>query len=311
MAQLLEKYPDDVRFVYRHFPLASIHDKAIPSVQAAEAAGLQGKFWEMHDAIFARQGEWSSFTVEQFQQWVAELAAELGLNVDQFNSDYNGEEIKNLAQQTWEAGQQAGLPGTPFLLFNGRAYQGPSDLATLTSIIDSILLEQRYFKECPPMNLDPDKTYQATLKTEKGEIVIELFADKAPLAVNSFIFLAEQNWFDNITFHRVIEGFVAQAGDPSGSGLGGPGYLFDNEISADLKFDQAGLLGMANAGPGTNGSQFFITFAPIPQLDGGYTIFGKVISGLNVAESLTPRDPQQSSDLPPGDKLLDVVITVQ
>lgn len=161
------------------------------------------------------------------------------------------------------------------------------------------------------MNLDPAKKYQATLKTEKGDIVIELFADKAPLAVNSFIFLAEQNWFDNITFHRVIEGFVAQAGDPSGSGMGGPGYLFDNEISADLKFDQAGLLGMANAGPGTNGSQFFITFAPIPQLDGGYTIFGRVISGLDVAESLTPRDPQQSSDLPPGDKLLDVVITVQ
>jgi cyclophilin family peptidyl-prolyl cis-trans isomerase len=161
------------------------------------------------------------------------------------------------------------------------------------------------------MILDPAKKYQATLKTEKGDIVIELFADKAPLAVNSFIFLAEQNWFDNITFHRVIEGFVAQAGDPSGSGMGGPGYLFDNEITADLKFDQAGLLGMANAGPGTNGSQFFITFAPIPQLDGGYTIFGKVISGLDVAESLTPRDPQQSSDLPPGDKLLDVVITIQ
>ncbi len=158
------------------------------------------------------------------------------------------------------------------------------------------------------MTIAAGTTYQATLKTEKGDVVIELFADQAPLAVNSFIFLANQNWFDDITFHRVIPGFVAQSGDPSGSGMGGPGYVFDNEISPDLTFDQAGLVGMANAGAGSNGSQFFITFAPTPDLNGNYTIFGRVISGMDVLESLTARDPSQGGVLAPGDKILDVTI---
>jgi cyclophilin family peptidyl-prolyl cis-trans isomerase len=309
MAQLLQKYPQDVRFIYRHFPLDSIHDKAKLGVQAAEAAGLQSKFWEMHDAIFAGQSEWSEMTVDQFQQWVIDKATALGLDKEKFTQDLNSEAMKKLAQDAWDAGQASGLPGTPFLLFNNRPYQGANDLGTLSAIVDSILLEKRQFKECPPMTIDPNKKYQATLKTEKGDIVLELYADKAPLAVNSFIYLANQNWFDGVTFHRVIPDFVAQAGDPSGTGFGGPGYLFDNEISADLKFDQPGIVGMANAGPGTNGSQFFITFAPAPDLDGNYTVFGKVISGLDIAKSLTPRDPsQQGVELPPGDKILNVVI---
>jgi cyclophilin family peptidyl-prolyl cis-trans isomerase len=308
MAQLLKKYPEDVRFTFRHFPLVSIHDKALLSVQAAEAAGLQGKFWEMHDALFAGQSEWSQMTVDQFQQWVISKAGELGLDKDKFTQDLTSDAIKQIGQQAWETGQQAGMTGTPFLILNGRPYQGQNDLGTLSSIVEAILLEKRQFKECPPMTVDKNKKYEATLKTEKGDIVLDLFADKAPLAVNSFIFLSEQGWFDNVTFHRVIPNFVAQAGDPSGSGFGGPGYLFDNEIS-DLKFDQEGMLGMANAGPGTNGSQFFITFAPVPDLDGGYTVFGKVISGLDIAKALTARDPSQGGELPPGDKILGVTIT--
>jgi cyclophilin family peptidyl-prolyl cis-trans isomerase len=157
------------------------------------------------------------------------------------------------------------------------------------------------------MVIDPQKQYTATLKTEKGDIVIQLFPDKAAMAVNSFVFLARQGWFNNVTFHRVIPNFVAQAGDPSGSGFGGPGYSFDNEIF-DLKFDKEGLVGMANSGPGTNGSQFFITFAPAPNLDGKYTIFGQVIEGMDVAKKLTPRDTAQTPNLPPGDKILSVEI---
>ena len=110
------------------------------------------------------------------------------------------------------------------------------------------------------------KQYIATIHTEKGDIVIQLFPDKAPLAVNSFVFLARQGWFDGVTFHRVIPGFAAQAGDPSGTGKGNPGYFFNNEIS-DLKFDKPGMVGMANSGPDTNGSQFFITFAPAAHLE--------------------------------------------
>ena len=139
--------------------------------------------------------------------------------------------------------------------------------------------------------------------------MLQLYADKAPIAVNSFIFLARQGWFDGVTFHRVISGFMAQSGDPTGSGRGNPGYLFKNEIDPALKFDQPGVLAMANSGPDTNGSQFFITFAPQPSLDGQYTIFGRVLSGMDVLESLTLRDPETNPSLAPGDKILSVEIT--
>src|SRR4030065_1816918 len=137
----------------------------------------------------------------------------------------------------------------------------------LATVIRLTLLEDMQFTQCPPMTINPTKGYVATLPPEKGDIVIELYADKAPLAVNSFIFLARNGWFDGVTFHRVMSGFVAQAGDPSGTGYGTPGYAFKNEISCDLKFDGPGVVGMANAGADSNGSQFFITYSAAPHLD--------------------------------------------
>ncbi|WP_369688621.1 peptidylprolyl isomerase, partial [Ardenticatena maritima] len=161
--------------------------------------------------------------------------------------------------------------------------------------------------EPPPMQIDPNAIYVATIKTEKGDIRIQLFADKAPKTVNNFVFLAEQGFYDNTTFHRVIPDFMAQGGDPSGTGAGGPGYTFEDEISPDLVFDGPGYLAMANAGPNTNGSQFFITYVETPWLNGRHTIFGKVVEGMDVALSLTPRDPQQNPDFE-GDRILTVEI---
>ncbi len=157
----------------------------------------------------------------------------------------------------------------------------------------------------PPLNIDTQKIYLATFKLEKGDIVVQLLPDKAPYTVNNFIFLARNGFYDNTTFHRVIEGFMAQGGDPTSTGMGGPGYTFKDEIS-DLKFDDAGILAMANAGPNTNGSQFFLTFTPAPWLDGQYTIFGKVIEGMDVLNSISPRDPQTAKT--PGDLLKTVTI---
>jgi cyclophilin family peptidyl-prolyl cis-trans isomerase len=183
------------------------------------------------------------------------------------------------------------------------------NMANLEAVVALTVLEKRQFSECPVLVIDPSKQYFAVLKTEKGDITIELYADKAPLAVNSFIFLAKQNWFDGVSFHRVIPGFVAQAGDPTGTGFGGPGYAFDNEIVPGLKFDRPGVVAMANAGAGSNGSQFFITYAAVPRLNGDYTIFGQVVQGLDVALKLTARNPAENMDLPPGDLILDVEIT--
>jgi len=173
-------------------------------------------------------------------------------------------------------------------------------------------IESKRFKACPPMALDKAKQYTATLATSKGDIVIQLYADKAPLTVNSFVFLAKNGWFDNVPFHRVVANFVVQSGDPSGTGIGNPGYQFQNEVDPNLVFDRAGLVGMANSGADTNGSQFFITYGPVEQLNGGYTIFARVVEGMDVAEQLTPRDPAQKGIvLPPGDEIIKVTINEQ
>jgi peptidylprolyl isomerase len=150
----------------------------------------------------------------------------------------------------------------------------------------------KQYSSAPPMLIDVTKQYFATVKMAKGgEFVIQLYPDKAPITVNSFVFLARQGFFDDTTFHRVLEGFMAQGGDPQGTGGGGPGYEFVNEVN-DLKFDKPGVVAMANAGPNTNGSQFFIMFNAYSLKESDYTIFGQVISGMDVVNAITRRDPQ-------------------
>ena len=187
-----------------------------------------------------------------------------------------------------------------------------SEPANLQQYIDLYIqlketLGDKTYDACPPQVIDTEKDYTATLQTEKGDIVIELYASQAPTTVNSFVFLSQEGWFDGVTFHRVLPGFVAQSGDPSGLGLGGPGYEFGNEDNG-LLFDKAGVVGMANSGPDSNGSQFFITLDAVDQLNGGYTVFGQVVEGMDVVESLTARDPSQGNDLPDGDVINSIVI---
>lgn len=316
LAQIRQNYPDEVRHVYRHNPLIGtpeqpFFDKTVVAVMAAEAAGQQGKFWEMHDLLYAQQNQWRSLEKEVFSVWVKDQAInELGLDEAQFTADMNDEVKEAEVYQIWEDHSAIGLSFTPFLLVDGNPWPNnlPMDYNNMESIIKLILLEEQQFESCPPMEIDQSKQYVATLHTQKGDIVIELFAEHSPLAVSSFIFLAEEGWFNGVTFHRVIPGFVAQSGDPTGTGFGGPGYAFDIEVSPDLSFDRAGLVGMANAGPSSNGSQFFITYRAAPELDGSFTIFGEVISGMSAAENLTPRDTQQEGSLPPGDIIERVTI---
>jgi cyclophilin family peptidyl-prolyl cis-trans isomerase len=164
------------------------------------------------------------------------------------------------------------------------------------------------FANEPELTIDVNKAYTATLKTEKGDIVIALAAKYAPRTVNSFVFLARQGFYDNVTFHRVIPGFVAQTGDPTGTGAGGPGYEFPNEYdpASGFNYKKAGVVGMANAGPNTNGSQFFISYKSIDLDPATYTVFGQVVAGQDVLEQITPRDPGSATT--PGDTLLTVVI---
>jgi len=175
-------------------------------------------------------------------------------------------------------------------------------------VVDAPAVTSKQYDAPPPMTIDASKQYFANVKLAKGgEFVIQLYPDKAPITVNSFVFLAREGFYTGVTFHRVLEGFMAQAGDPTGTGSGGPGYEFVNEDS-DLTFDKAGVVAMANAGPDTNGSQFFITFGPTPNLNGSYTIFGQVTEGMDVVNGITRRDPTQNPTFP-GDAIESITIT--
>jgi cyclophilin family peptidyl-prolyl cis-trans isomerase len=166
---------------------------------------------------------------------------------------------------------------------------------------------EKSFPGPPEMIIDQEKTYVATIRTEKGDIVLELFAKDTPITTNNFVFLACHGFYDGVTFHRVIPGFVAQGGDPTGTGAGGPGYTIPDEQDT-ASFDAPGFVSMAKAGPNTTGSQFFITYAPEQRLDADFTIFGKVTQGMDVLEQLTPRDPSQTPNAPPGDKIIRIDI---
>ncbi|MDP1547619.1 MAG: peptidylprolyl isomerase, partial [Anaerolineales bacterium] len=179
---------------------------------------------------------------------------------------------------------------------------------TAAAVDSSAQSGARQYDAPPPMTIDVEKKYFATFEMEKGgEFVIELYADKAPITVNSFVFLAREGFFDGVTFHRVLEDFMAQGGDPTGTGGGGPGYKFVNEDS-DLTFDKEGVVAMANAGRDTNGSQFFITFGSAEFLNGNYTIFGQVIEGMDVVNSITFRDPNLNPNFT-GDVIKSITIT--
>src|SRR5512143_2832428 len=141
------------------------------------------------------------------------------------------------------------------------------------------------------MQIDTKKKYTATIETNRGIVVADLFAAQVPRTVNNFVSLARDGYYDGVTFHRVIQDFMIQGGDPTGTGRGGPGYTFKDEFDPKLKHDKPGVLSMANAGPNTNGSQFFITHVPTPWLDGKHSVFGQVVKGQDVVMSIPARDP--------------------
>ena len=163
----------------------------------------------------------------------------------------------------------------------------------------------------PAMTIDPKKSYRAVMNTSKGAINIDLFADRAPVTVNNFVFLARDGFYDGVVFHRVLDGFMAQGGDPTGSGRGGPGYRWDDEASAlRIRHDAPGTLSMANAGPNTNGSQFFITFIPTPHLDGNHAVFGRVAdqASMDALNALQKIDPQRPNRAVVADRIISLSI---
>ncbi len=306
--KLMEMYPNDVRLVYRPYPLISIHPNSQVAAQAAEAAGLQGKFWEMYSNLFDKQSEWSGLTAEEFLAWLATEAKELGLDEEQFSQDTVSDVLKEKIQSAMDYGASIGLNSVPTVLINGRPINNWY-ASGIKPIIEVVKIEDSLMKECPPWVIDVEKTYTATITTENGAMTLDLYPKAAPLAVNSFVYLAREGFYDGVTFHRVYHTFMAQTGDPTGTGWSGAGYQFREETVDELTFDEAYMVGVARGQEaGTSGSQFFITYVPYPSLNGLYTIFGKLVDGVDVFEQITERDADQNPDAPVGDEIISITI---
>lgn len=309
LRRLRQEYPADLRVVYRHFPGSNAN--AAQAALAAEAAARQEKFWEMHDLLYAAQANWLTKSPAEFEAWLLQQAMTLGLDLPRFRADLQSDALQTLVADAQKRGAAIGLPGTPILLINGQIYGGPQDYVSLQFSVGMLQLAQRQFKTCPPVVIDVTKTYYATLKLAGGTVLLKLYADKTPFTVNNFVFLAQNGWYNNVPIQRVVPGLMIQTGDPSGTGGGNPGYFIGDEIFPGLTYDRAGLLGMVNSGPGTNGSQFFITLAPAPQFNGGYTLFGEVLRGLEILQALPARTVQFGQAPPPAELIESVIISNQ
>lgn len=313
LKQLTEDYPDDIQVVYRHFPLNHIHPYAQMMAEAAEAAGAQGKFWEYHDALFDNQGEASALSEDEIKPYLVDLADDLGLDTAQFEADLDNGTYKDKVNAFTEEAMTLAFSGTPTIFVNGEMIGGMPPYEAWVSYLEQMRvlaeLESKQYLAAPEMTIDVTASYFATVEMENGDIFkIQLYPQSAPQTVNSFVFLAREGWFDGVTFHRVLPGFVAQTGDPSATGMGGPGYTIPNEIDPSLTHGEAGMVAMANSGPDTNGSQWYVTLDDASFLDGGYTIFGKVVEGLEFVQKITPRDPSTNPDAEPGDKIKTITI---
>jgi len=311
LAQLQDRHRQDLRLIFRHFPLLTLHDKASPAAQVAELAGEQGAFWSMHDRLFEAYPDWSALSPQEFVAWALAQAEDLGLDVPAIQAGLAEGRWAAQMEQAYEQGLAMGIPGSPFLLLDGEPFLLPYEPNYLEAAVRLSTLRARQFPNYPPFEIDPDATYLARLQLDSGEIVLQLYPQVAPLAVNSFVFLASQGWFDGNAIHQVQPGVFLESGDPTATGLGDPGYHFAMEPSPALGFEQPGMVALVPTSPDTNGGRFFINLGPLPELDGARTIFGRVLQGMELLQALPARDPLADLLEPPPAVLLQVKIEVQ
>ena len=213
-ARLVDAYPEHVQVTYRHFPLTQIHDNATKAAEASEVAGDQGKFWEYHDALYENQREWSGLSGQEFDDFLIDLADDLGLDTAQFTADLEGGKYTAYVQAMEQEAMNLQLPGTPAVILNDQFLpQAPPDFDIWANFIESQIavasMEESQYDAPPAEVIDPEKEYTATIELDSGEeVVIELFPESAPITVNNFVFLAQDGWYDDVTFHRVIPGFM-------------------------------------------------------------------------------------------------------
>ena len=291
LIEVADRHPEEVQVVFRHFPVLPEYDKDSLAGQAAEAAGRQDLFWEMVRILATRYPEWSVLPPEGFRQWLSEQAAGVGLDPSAFADDLDRGRFAPLMVEAFQEASAAGIPGVPTVFFNGVPLRMSLNPINLELAVRLELLAQDTFEAEPPMAITSSSGYTATLELDEGEVVLQLAPEAAPRAVNSFVFLARAGWFDGMTIFRVEPGTLVETGDPSETGFGDPGYHLPDEIDPAWTFDEAGVVALSSAGPGSGGSRFLITLQPLPLFNGSRTIFGRVIEGLDLLANLPARDP--------------------
>ncbi len=315
---------DDVRIVYRPLPLLT--DNSFIAAQAAESVAAQAgldAFIEFGEMMYDSQGEWPAEDEGELLARMSDYAESVGADPDQMAEDVSdGVYIQAVVASAGPA-VQAGIESLPLVFVNAQPYNPPPQAPVALDAIIGIGLTEQTYHELPPLEIDPAGAYRAWIETTQGTLIVDLYAEAAPQTVNNFAYLACEGYYEGIYWHRVIPGFVAQAGDPSGTGIGGPGYGVPDEYTTDaytnagLTFaDGAGLLSMAKSNaPNSAGSQFFITLEPDPAdgpatyLDEGFTIFGRVVAGQDVAEALAPYQSSDfTDDFADADQILSITV---
>jgi cyclophilin family peptidyl-prolyl cis-trans isomerase/protein-disulfide isomerase len=313
-------FPNDVRFVFRLRPFPeSFHDKSILASQALVAAGLQGKFNEFRIWLFLHQNKnpnnpavaslpdtefWAGLKPADLSGWLAKRVPDLGINADQLLKDMTSDAVVKKVQDAKASADAIGINGTPTLFIDGYPWPENQRNNDIFSIYTKLLLNRsKEYKTCPAMTIDKSKSYSATITTTKGDIVVDLLTDKAPYAVNSFVFLANAGWYNNLPIVSTDQFILS--GDPTDTGYGGPGYAYKDEVDSTLNFVEPGMMAVFGVGAGLNGSTFFINKIALTGQE-GRTIFGKVSSGLDVLTKMSLRD---NIFAPALDKVISVTIT--
>jgi cyclophilin family peptidyl-prolyl cis-trans isomerase len=259
-----------------------MHQNAMITAEASEAAGAQGKFWEMHNVLFDTRDEWQPLTEEDILVKLSEYAEDLDLDVERFERELENGTYEEKVQAQYDESRELGLPGTPTFIFNNVLF--PSDIGLSYQGLEAFLgivnnQDELFFDAPPPVTVEEGDAYQATLSTSQGDLVVNLNTEAAPVNVNSFVFLAEESWYDGANFFFVQDDFVAVTGDPTNSTVGYPGYYCTGE--ADGVFESAGLVGMLPNG------QFFVTLgADAAQLNGQFAKIGEVVEGAEILADL-------------------------
>lgn len=293
LRQILERHPDDVRLVVRQFPLIENRPLAGPVSEALFSAGGMGAFWDLYDFLTDHYSEWVTLDEDQFIGWLE--SASLPTSIDQATliDDLTNNRYADHVEAVYRTRLAQGVPGVPLLLINSEPFPITADPISLEAAVRLAILSARQYPFPPERVIDPDSDYLAELELDVGVIIVQLFAQEAPLAVNSFIFLAREGWYDGSPVTRIIPDRLIELGDPTGTGLGDPGFYYPSETGAGLSFDRPGMVGMTNSGPGTTSGRFFITLEPMPSLDDSHTILGRVVNGLDHLAGLPAHDASE------------------